>query len=155
MIWVGLGQIKCLLKIKFWFVQCSGRRGTEQAENWTEAGLGSGARGCRLYVREGGVISKGLGSARLPGEPSLHPGNIPGELPGVAESRTSEHAHQHSLYWEKNQFPVSSSGSQPKPRVTPLYIYTSLFSNSQGTSMQGWMWFDPYHTPMQRRGTNH
>lgn len=53
--------------------------------------------GCRLYVREGGVISKGLGSARLPGEPSLHPGNIPGELPGVAESRTSEHAHQPAL----------------------------------------------------------
>lgn len=47
------------------------------------------------------------------------------------------HTNQHSLYWEKNQFPVSSSGSQPKPRVTPLYISTSLFSNSQSTSVQG------------------
>lgn len=78
-----------------------------------ELGVAGFTLGKRGLVQGWALLSDELQkrSARLLGEPSRQPGNIPEELPGVLESRTSKHVHQHSaVLGKKNNSPSAAGG---------------------------------------------
>lgn len=168
MIWVGLGQITHSVFLKWNLDLFSSVE--EGVQAWQKAplrwalGLEPGVAGCMTTEQ----VSTGIGSAKQ-------------QAPEVLRQRLCSSSWALSAARSQSWGAACIAGIQdpwictPAPAVlekspishqqqwvttyantvTPLYIYTSLFSNLQRTFKHCWMWFDPYYTPVQQQATNH